>query len=203
MTQSVTQNAETAEENAERKKKKKKEKKKKKKKRWRSAQDPGRARSRPATQAAVTPRPRSHPATQVASCAMTWSRDRDPGRGARPSSLRGEPRSRIWVFFFFFSFFFEHLLLWVFFFSFFSEFFFFSFLLRTPSSLGFFFFLSSPMKTLVLPLWFFFVFFLNGNRVLETRFPCRRHLEKVPRKRGTIHENRALEARFRSPKSSL
>ena len=37
----------------ERKKKKKKEKKKKKKKkRWRSAQDPGRARSRPATQAA-------------------------------------------------------------------------------------------------------------------------------------------------------
>ena len=41
------------------------------------------------------------------------------------------------------------------------------------------------------------------NRVLETRFPCRRHLEKVSRKRRTTHENWALKTRFRSPKSSL
>ena len=146
----MSQNAETVEENAERKKKKKKEKKKKK--RWRSAQDPGRARSRPATQAQVAP---------------------------RPSSLRGEPRSSIWFFFFFF---FPSSN------TFFSRFFFFSFF--SDENVG---------AALVV----FFVFFLNGNRVLETRFPCRRHLEKVPRKRGTIHENRALEARFRSPKSSL
>ena len=71
------------------------------------------------------------------------------------------------------------------------------------SGFFFFFFLSSPMKTLVLPLWFFFVFFLNGNRVLETRFPCRHHLKKVPRKRHATHKNRALKTRFRSPKSSL
>ena len=41
------------------KKNQKKKKKKKKKRRWSSAQDPGRARSRPATQAAVGARPRS------------------------------------------------------------------------------------------------------------------------------------------------
>ena len=41
------------------------------------------------------------------------------------------------------------------------------------------------------------------NRVLETRFPCRRHLEKVTRRRGITHENRALKARFRTLKSSL
>ena len=46
-------------------------------------------------------------------------------------------------------------------------------------------------------------YFWVRNRDLETRFPCRRHLEKVPRKRGTTHENRALKTRFRSPKSSL
>ena len=40
-------------------KKNQKKKKKKKKRRWSSAQDPGRARSRPATQAAVGARPRS------------------------------------------------------------------------------------------------------------------------------------------------
>ena len=53
MNQNATQNAETVEENAKRKEKKKKEKKKKKKKKWRSAQaNPGRARSKPATQVA-------------------------------------------------------------------------------------------------------------------------------------------------------
>ena len=46
-------------------------------------------------------------------------------------------------------------------------------------------------------------YFWVRNRVLETQFPCRRHLEKVPRKRQTTHENRALKTRFRSPKSSL
>ena len=50
--------------------------------------------------------------------------------------------------------------------------------------------------------WLMFYFWVR-NRVLETRFPCRRHLEKVPRKRRTTHENRALKTRFRSPKSSL
>ena len=121
--------------------------------------------------------------------------DTGPGRAAtqfaarrtqvapRPRSLRGEPRSRIWFFFFFF----------------------FSFLLRTPSSLGFFFFFFSFFsdENVGAALVVFFVFFLNVNRVLETRFPCRRHLEKVPRKRQTTHENRALKTRFRSPKSSL
>ena len=98
-------------------------------------------------------------------------------------------------------------------------FFFLFFLLRTPSSLGFFFFLSFFEHLLPWVFFFFFsffsdenvgaalvvffVFFLNVNRVLETRFSCRRHLEKVPRKRGTTHENRALKGRFRSPKSSL
>ena len=46
-------------------------------------------------------------------------------------------------------------------------------------------------------------YFWVRNRVLETRFPCRRHLEKVPHQRRITHENRALEARFRSPKSRL
>ena len=46
-------------------------------------------------------------------------------------------------------------------------------------------------------------YFWVRNRVLETRFPCKRHLEKVPHQRRTTHENRVLEARFRSPKSSL
>ena len=46
-------------------------------------------------------------------------------------------------------------------------------------------------------------YFWVRNRVLETRFPCRRHLEKVPHQRRITHENQALEARFRSPKSSL
>ena len=93
----MSQNAETAEENAERKKKKKKEKKKKK--RWRSAQDPGRARSRPATQAAVAPR-------DPVRCAA------NPGRCVTVSGF---------FFFFFFSFFSdEHVgaTLWFFLFSF-------------------------------------------------------------------------------------
>ena len=47
------------------------------------------------------------------------------------------------------------------------------------------------------------IYFWVRNRVSKTRFPCRRHLEKVPRKRQTTHENRALKTRFRSPKSSL
>ena len=114
----------------------------------------------------------------------------DTGCGRRATQVAAR-RTQVahLVFFFFFLSFFEHLLLWVFF----------------PSSLGFFFFFFNyyPMKTLVLPLWFFFVFFLNGNRVLETRFPCRHHLKKVPRKRHATHKNRALKTRFRSPKSSL
>ena len=48
--------------------------------------------------------------------------------------------------------------------------------------------LSSRMNIYFLLLWFSFVFFLNVNRVLETRFPCRCHMEKVPQ--TTTHENR-------------
>ena len=49
--------------------------------------------------------------------------------------------------------------------------------------------------------FFFFVFFLNVNRVLETQFPCRCHMEKVPQ--TTTHENRVPKTRFIDPKSSL
>ena len=122
----------------------------------------------------------------------TQAGDTGCGRAAtqvapRPSSLRCEPRSLrdcLWFFFFFPSF----LLLW-----------------WTPSSL---ISISSSSSSLS----FFFSFFLHflplflhfglhfgslifyfwvRNRVLETRFPCRRHLEKVPRKKGTTHKNRA------------
>ena len=170
----MSQNAETAEENAERKKKKRKRRRRRRdgdQLKTQAAPDPGRRH-----------RPRSR---------------RDPVRcAANPGRASG--------FFFFFLSFFEHLLLWVFFFFFPSSNTFFSgFFFLLPWVFCFFFFLSSPMKTLVLPLWFFFVFFLNGNRVLETRFPCRHHLKKVPRKRHATHKNRALKTRFRSPKSSL
>ena len=69
------------------------------------------------------------------------------------------------------------------------------------ASSAFFFFFSSFWLCFLGRCWF--GIYWVRNRFLETRFPCRRHLEKVPRKRRTIHENRALKTRFRSPKSSL
>ena len=100
----------------------------------------------------------------------------DPGRTATQVARRNQVAARLFLVFFFFFFF----LLW-----------------WTPFSLGFFF-LSSLMNTLVLPLWFFFVFFLNVNRVLETRFSYRCHVEKVSHRTWTTHKNRALKARFRA-----
>ena len=77
----------------------------------------------------------------------------------------------------------------------------------SSSSLSFFFSFSLRFLSLFLHFGLHFgsliFYFWVRNRVLETRFPCRRHLEKVPRKRQTTHENRALKSRFRSPKSSL
>ena len=148
MNQNATQNAETAEENAERKKKKRKRRRRRRNgdqlKPTQAAPDPGRRH-----------RPRSR---------------RDPVRcAANPGCIATQVAARLSLVFFFF----------FFFFSFFSD------------------------ENVGAALVVFFVFFLNVNRVLETRFPCRRHLEKVPRKRGTTHENRALKTRFRSPKSSL
>ena len=111
-------------------------------------------------------------------------------RKSRPVSVSG-----------FFFFFFSSLLLW---FSFavdehtFSVFFFF-----------FFFFLSSLMNTHFLycrgflSLRFCLFFILVVNRVLETQFPCRCHVEKVPHQTWTTHKNRVPKTRFIDPKSSL
>ena len=173
MSQNVTQNAETAEENAERKKKKKRKRRRRRRDgdqlKTQAAPDPGRAARRDLGRGA---RPGS----------------RDPGGRATQVAARRTQVAHLVFFFFFFPS---------------SNTFFSGFFFLLPWVFCFFFFLSSPMKTLVLPLWFFFVFFLNGNRVLETRFPCRHHLKKVPRKRHATHKNRALKTRFRSPKSSL
>ena len=49
----------------------------------------------------------------------------------------------------------------------------------------------------------FFVFFLDVNWVLETRFPGRCHVENVPHQTWTTHENRVPKTRFIDPKSSL
>ena len=74
----------------------------------------------------------------------------------------------------------------------------------SSSSLSFFFlFLSAFSSAVGLHFGSVMFYFWVRNRVLETRFSCRHHLEKVPRKRQTTHENRALKTRFRSPKSSL
>ena len=49
----------------------------------------------------------------------------------------------------------------------------------------------------------FFLFTVNVNRVLETRFTSGCHVEKVPTQTQSKHENRLLKARFIGPKSSL
>ena len=49
----------------------------------------------------------------------------------------------------------------------------------------------------------FFLFTVNVNRVLETRFTSGCHVEKVPTQTRSEHENRLLKARFICPKSSL
>ena len=102
----------------------------------------------------------------------------DPGRCAR-SGPRDLGFSATWVtrfgFFFFLSSLMNTYSSLVFFFNFFL--FIFLFFMNTYSSL---------MNTYFLLLWFsfpvvlmVFFFFLNVNRVLETRFSCRCHVEKV------------------------
>jgi len=76
---------------------------------------------------------------------------------------------------------------------FFFFFFFFSFFLHFLSAVSAFW----------VAFWVINILFFGGNRVLETRFLCGHHLDKAPHQRGTTHENRALETRFRGPKSSL
>ena len=56
---------------------------------------------------------------------------------------------------------------------------------------------------LLLSLLFRLYFILIVNRVLETRFPCRCHVEKVPHQTWTTHQNRVSKTRFIDPKSSL
>ena len=46
-------------------------------------------------------------------------------------------------------------------------------------------------------------YFWVRNWVLETRFPCRCHMEKVPHQTWTTHKNRVPKTRFIDPKSSL
>ena len=65
----------------------------------------------------------------------------------------------------------------------------------------FFFFISSVVNT-----HFGFLslrFILVVNRVLETWFPCRCHVEKVPHQTWTTHKNRVPKIWFIDPKSSL
>ena len=50
---------------------------------------------------------------------------------------------------------------------------------------------------------FFFFLVVNVNRVLETRFTSRCHVEKMQTQTQLEHANRALKARFAGPKSSL
>ena len=49
----------------------------------------------------------------------------------------------------------------------------------------------------------FFFFVVNVNRVLDTRFTSRCHVEKMPTQTQLEHANRALKARFIGLKSSL
>ena len=85
--------------------------------------------------------------------------------------------------------------------------------------LHFFFFFFSLSLSLSLSLSFFLRFccfcilgllsmndcnyFWVINRVLETRFPGRRHVEKILHQTWSTHENRVFKTRFIGPKSSL
>ena len=87
----------------------------------------------------------------------------------------------------------------------------------TPVS-GFFFFffflsLSNDLMN-TYSLWFFvvyfavvvvvfFIFFLDVNRILETRFLGKYHVKKVPHQTWITHENRIPKTQFIDPKSSL
>ena len=68
---------------------------------------------------------------------------------------------------------------------------------------GFFFFFFSDEHVGATLVVFFFVFFLNVNRVLETRFSYRCHVEKVPHQTRITHKNRAFEARVAKNPYSL
>ena len=58
--------------------------------------------------------------------------------------------------------------------------------------------LGSARPRPVSPAWIWRGLGLELISISGNRFPCRRHLEKVPRKRQTTHENRALKTRFRA-----
>ena len=86
---------------------------------------------------------------------------------------------------------------------------------RQPLFLGFFFFLSLSNDLMnTYSLWFFvvyfavvvvvfFIFFLDVNRILETRFLGKYHVKKVPHQTWITHENRIPKTQFIDPKSSL
>ena len=85
---------------------------------------------------------------------------------------------------------------------------------RTPVSGFFFFFLSFFLLwwthifcccgfLLLLSLRFCLPFILVVNRVLETRFPCRCHVEKLSHQMWTTHKNHVPKTQFIDPKSSL
>ena len=179
MNQNATQNVGTAEENAGRKKKKRKRRRRRRNgdqlKPTQAAPDLGR-RYRPraidpgrtATQGAR--RTQVAWRTQVA----LWPRS----RGEHKS--RCDPGRRAIVSGFFFFFFFNL-----------------SSLMNTFFSGVFFSFFSDEHVGAALVV-FFFVFLLNVNRVLETWFSYRCHVEKVSHRTRTTHKNRALEARFRA-----
>ena len=50
---------------------------------------------------------------------------------------------------------------------------------------------------------YIFFFTVNVNRVLETQFTSRCHVEKMPTQTQLEHANRASKARFTGPNSSL
>ena len=83
-----------------------------------------------------------------------------------------------------------HILLWVFFFFFFLSFF-------SDEHI----FCCNGFLLLLSPICLWLI--LVVNRVLETRFSCRCHMEKVPHQTWITHKNRVPKTRFIDPKSSL
>ena len=73
----------------------------------------------------------------------------------------------------------------------------------------FFFFFSLSFSLFFLPFHVFAFWVINNyyfwirNRVLETRFPCRCHLEKVQHQMWITHENRVSKTQFIDPKLSF
>ena len=73
----------------------------------------------------------------------------------------------------------------------------------------FFFFFSLSFSLFFLPFHVFAFWVINNyyfwirNRVLETRFPCRCHLEKVQHQMWITHENRVSKTQYIDPKLSF